>query len=79
MNYNTENKSVAFGLTVVTDQAVGIGVTAVPTPITDDANDWFLYERLLSRFVILSASGVSQPAGVMNEFDSKAMRKLIYL
>jgi hypothetical protein len=40
----SESQIGAIGLAVVTDQAVGIGVTAVPTPITDLSSDsWFLH------------------------------------
>jgi len=45
-----ENQFFAYGHCVVSDQATAIGVTAVPTPDTDDTSDlWFVYERLMNR------------------------------
>jgi len=32
----TEGYEIAIGMAVVSDQALAIGVTAVPTPFTDD-------------------------------------------
>ncbi len=64
-----------LGLAVVSDQAAAIGVTAVPTPITDESSDlWFLYQFWV-------ASGAGQAASQSNgarvfAFDSRAMRKV---
>ena len=69
---------VPFGgaaLAVVSDQASAIGVTAVPTPITDEDSDlFFMYQHFI-------ASGAGQAASQSNgsrlfEFDSKAQRKV---
>ena len=39
-----EEQTAAFGVAVVSDQAVAVGVTAVPTPITDIGSDlWFVH------------------------------------
>ena len=73
----TEISQVALGAAVVSDQASAIGVTAVPTPEIDKASDlWFLYESIISSFVVISAIGAFEPAGVTQQFDSKAMRKV---
>ncbi len=67
----------AFGMCVVTQNAAGVGVTALPDPIGDIAWDgWFVYEQgwlvasdatpIVDRFV-----GEQQ----LIEIDSKAMRK----
>ncbi len=75
----TENYAVAFGRTVVTDQAVAIGVTAVPTPITDSDSDlWFVYEVLAGQISVGTDIGVfeSGAMGLNRQFDSKAMRKV---
>jgi len=72
-----ENQIGAVGLCVVSDQAVGVGVTAVPTPITDlDSDLWFAHQILLSSFQFLDATGISAPAGSAYTMDSKAMRKV---
>ena len=72
-----ETARISLGLAVVSDQAVAIGVTAVPTPETDRASDlWFVYESLGSSFVIASNSGFTEPTGRLLHWDSKAMRKV---
>ena len=35
----TEFQEIAFGLAVVSDQAVAVGVTAVPSPVSDNGSD----------------------------------------
>ncbi len=46
-----ETFGVSMGFCVVSDQAVAIGVTAVPTPVTDKGSDlWFVYESLIGSF-----------------------------
>jgi len=73
---NTETPFGAFGLAVVSEQASAIGVTAVPTPITDESSDlWFLYQFVATGLQVSSAVGIPGPANVY-EFDSKAMRKV---
>ena len=36
---------VAYGETVVSEQASAAGVVSVPTPVTEDASDWHVYDR----------------------------------
>ncbi len=72
-----EAYQAALGLAVVSDQAVGIGVTAVPTPYTDMESDlWFVYEQLYGNMRFGDATGTEDPAGVRAAFDSRAMRKV---
>ncbi len=72
----TENYGGVWGMAVVSDQATAVGVTAVPTPITDMPSDlWFALESVNGQLAILSAaSGVE--VGQTLHFDSKAMRKV---
>jgi len=66
----TESQIGAWGIAVVSDQAVAIGVTAVPTPITDmGSNLWLLHQLYM-------AGDTSAPRGEVYETDSKAMRKV---
>ncbi len=63
------------GACVVSDQAVAIGVTAVPTPATDLASDLWFFHRMWPGSVDLigtswSATHDPQP------YESKAMRKV---
>ena len=72
----SENMEIAYGAAVVSDQAVAIGVTAVPTPFTDSDSDlWFMYETILTRFILLSSVGFDHmlPERIV---DSKGMRKV---
>ncbi len=64
----------AFGMCVVTDQAVAIGVTAVPSPWTDQASDVWLMHQFWAAPWKFNTSGAASQA--MFQFDSKAMRKV---
>ncbi len=71
----SENYSASMAMSVVSEQASAIGVTAIPTPETDRGSDLF--------FVYESAAGAlgfdvdgSLERGKWREFDSKAMRKV---
>ena len=74
----TENYQAAIGMAVVSDQASAIGVTAVPTPITDQGSDLFyLHSWGSGSFLFQSAIGVeAQFKGYEEHIDSKAMRKM---
>ena len=75
----TEDQEVGYAKAVVSDQASAIGITAVPTPVTDSASDLFhVYEMLFGSFSFLSSVGYDQVGGTRNVWtiDSKAMRKV---
>jgi len=62
----------ALGMEVVTEQARVAGVTAIPTPISQEANEqWFLWEPFQAYFA--TGQGV---VWQRYEFDSKAQRKV---
>ena len=66
----------AFGMCNVTENAAGIGVTAVPDPQTDVAWDgWFVHEQgsLISQGTAIDESSPTLSQRV--PIDSKAMRK----
>jgi len=72
----SENYGGAMGHCVVSDQASAIGITAVPTPVTDSGSDlWFQYDWAFGFLEFNSAVG-SQDQGHLIEIDSKAMRKV---
>ncbi len=63
----------AVGRCVVSDQAAAIGVTAVPTPITDQDSDlWIMYEQQFGRF----GGTAVEEVGKLMQIDSKGMRKV---
>ncbi len=69
-----EVQAVAVGQAVVSDQASAIGVTAVPTPVTDAGSDaWLLYTILFNNATNLTDLVVGQK---YFEVDSRAMRKV---
>ena len=72
-----EVQQVGMSLSVVSDQALAIGITAVPTPFADVESDlFFMYELLTTRFLLGSAVGFAGDFGVGAKFDSRAMRKV---
>jgi len=69
-----ETQLGAVGVAVVSDQASAIGVTAVPTPITDMGSDlWFVHQVVMSAGTASSSGG---NRGLGYPIDSKAMRKV---
>ncbi len=69
-----ERQAGAIGVAVVSDQASAIGVTAVPTPVTDLASDlWYLHQVL---FATESSLTDRATPGNFYSIDSKAMRKV---
>ncbi len=75
-NAATENFSSVLALAVVSEQALAIGVTAVPTGDTDrDSDLFFVFEELAGTLFLADATGFQQ-AQPSKEYDSRAMRKV---
>ncbi len=73
----SEGYEAAWAQCVVSDQASAIGVTAVPTPVTDKGSDLFyFYEEMFGRFVFGDATGFSPVGGLNKDVDSRSMRKV---
>ena len=69
-----ERQQAALGMAVVSDQAVAVGVTAVPTPITDLASNlWFVHQLIFADESNLTDRTRS---ATRMSVDSKAMRKV---
>ncbi len=69
-----EVQVAAMGIAVVSDQAVAVGVTAVPTPITEAASSlWLLHQHIAA-----DESNITDRtrSGQFVFVDSKAMRKV---
>ncbi len=64
----------ALGMTVVSQKAAALGITAIPTPITNSDGDWFMWQGLAAanRFGGSEADSLFQRTVI----DSKAMRKI---
>ncbi len=72
----TENYGGSWGIAVVSDQSTAVGVTAVPTPITDMGSDlWFAYESVNGQISFSDATGLRE-IGQWLTLDSKAMRRV---
>ena len=68
---------VAMGLCIVNENAAGIGVTAIPSPVTDIGWDgWFWYWTGSLFGVSATEANAAGTANVRIPIDSKAMRKL---
>ena len=75
-NAAPEDQIGAYGIAVVFDEASAIGVTAVPTPITDIESDlWMVHQIYMSQIFIASGTSVGN-VGTRYTTDSKAMRKV---
>ena len=68
---------MGYGCCVVSDQAVAIGITAVPTPVTDSDSDLFhVFETMHAQFTFISGVGTMLDGVPNHPIDSKAMRKV---
>ncbi len=66
----------AIGIGITTDEAIAVGVTAVPGPITDDSWDGWLYHQYFDlRSTTATIADGTNISRVVIEIDSKAMRK----
>ena len=66
---------VAFGLIVVSSVAAGLGITGLPGPFTDAANDgWFVHQFASFRPAATVQDSDAHVARYI--IDSKAMRKI---
>jgi len=64
-----------FGLCVVSEQAAAIGITALPTPATDQGSDlWFLHKLWIGRFELTGSDVTTDQSS--RDFESRAMRKV---
>ncbi len=66
----------AIAMAVVSDQASAVGVTAVPTPVTDvDSDLFYAYQAFFSDLTFGSGIGFAN-TGTRWTLESKAMRKV---
>ena len=68
---------MAVGMCWVSENAAGVGITAIPTPLTDVAWDGWLFHRMHGNITGFSTTELlTGPIDAQRvEIDSKAMRK----
>ena len=69
----------AFGIGVVTKQAISVGITAIPHPGTDAAwGGWVVHQYYGERFQFFSSVGINGGNNALSHYpvDSKGMRKI---
>jgi len=71
-----EEQQASYGQVVVSDEAVAVGVTAVPTPDTSSGSDWYVYFAMADQFIFVTGAGFQQANLFRHVIDSKAMRKV---
>ena len=67
-----EEQIIGMGMSVVSEQAIAVGVTAVPDPYADLGSDLFFVHKIGMKG--MESNGDLR--GAYWEFDSKAMRKV---
>ena len=81
ISYSTDQRSAdehpfgAVGLIVVKESATAIGITALPTPITEVNADFFVYQGVDANFAFTTGTGYRN-IHTHYVVDSKAMRKV---
>ncbi len=71
----SEQQDGAIGMILATDQALSVGITAVPHPITDaDDDGWILYQPFSQAILVGDATGFNSHGAVQYHFDTKAKR-----
>ncbi len=74
---NAGYDEVAVGICVVSENAAGVGITAVPTPITDVAWDgWMWMWQGSMKAAVANEFDRGQTSSVRAIVDTKAMRKI---
>ncbi len=69
-----EQQRVGFGIAVVSDEATAVGVTAIPTPVTEAASNlWLLHQYIFGEESRLVDKALPER---QVSIDSKAMRKV---
>ncbi len=75
-----ENQEGILGFIVVKNTAVLIGASAVPDPLNEGNDDFFVYQPIQSQIMRLTSDvttdGMTEVGKTEVNFDSKAMRKV---
>ena len=66
----------AFGIGIVSTPAFSVGITSMPTPITEMEWNGWLYHRFFGVHAMSATPADAAAAAIEFEVDSKAMRKM---
>ena len=67
----------SFGMILVSDTAIALGITAIPGPVTDiDDDGWFVYQSFGQELRFFSGVGVEANFATPYPIDSKAKRRV---
>jgi len=66
----------AVGIGLASDEAFAVGITALPTPLSDDEDELWIWHSFFNIFAGTAATGSREPAATVRlPVDTKAMRK----
>ena len=72
-----EDQQGAFGMIVVSNDAIAAGAASIPGPISDAGHDgWFAHVPFLERFSVASVSGFNFDMSRTVRFDFKSKRRV---
>ena len=66
----------AFGIIIVSADAFTVGITAIPGPLSDSDNDWYVWAPFCHLLQSGDDEGLAILANVTMPFDSRGMRKV---
>ena len=72
----TNEVTGAVGMIVVSSDALAVGITALPGPLSDIENDWFVYEPFALGTEAVNPPADSRVSHASFRFDSRGMRKM---
>ncbi len=73
----TEDYDGVISEQVVTEAASSVGIGSIPTPLTEQSADFFVFEPFAGTTTVQGGAGAAvQQGNSIIQFDSKAMRKV---
>ena len=66
----------AFGIIIVSADAFAVGITAIPGPLSDSDNDWYVWAPFCHNVQSADDEAIAIQANVSLPFDSRGMRKV---
>ncbi len=73
---SAEDQQGAFGIIRTSATAITLGVTALPSPLTNISDDWIVHVPFLQRFITATAVGQEPHFVTQYKFDFKTKRIL---